>query len=79
MGVIKEITLLPVAPLRFTVWVADKVAEELDHEFRSPEAYVRRLREIENAHGRGELDDEQAAELEARVLEQASGWAGNRR
>jgi hypothetical protein len=70
---IKELTLLPVAPLRFTVWVAGKVAEQADHEQNSPEAIVRQLQEIEQARLRGELDDEQAAELEVQVLGRASG------
>ena len=72
MGLIKELTLLPVAPLRFTVWVASKVADEVDHEQNSPEARVRRLREIEEARARGDLDDDEAAELEAQVLTEAS-------
>jgi hypothetical protein len=69
----KELTLLPVAPLRFTVWVAGKIAEQADHEQNSPEAIVRQLQEIEQARVRGELDDEQAAELEVQVLGRASG------
>ena len=73
MGVIKELSLLPIAPLRFTVWVAEKVADQADREQNSPEARIRKLREIEHARRRGELDDEQAAELEARVIEQAAG------
>jgi hypothetical protein len=73
VGMIRELTLLPVAPLRFTVWVAGKVAEQADHEQNSPEAIVRQLQEIEQARLRGELDDEQAAELEVQVLGRASG------
>jgi Gas vesicle protein G len=76
MGVIRELSLLPLAPLRFTVWVAEKVADQADHEQNSPEARLRRLRAIEDARTRGELDDEQAAELEARVIAQAA--AGER-
>jgi hypothetical protein len=78
MGVIREMALLPVAPLRLTVWVAGKVGEQVDREHNSPEARVRRLREIEDARVRGELTDERAAELEALVLEQAGGGAGYR-
>jgi Gas vesicle protein G len=73
MGVIKELSLLPLAPLRFTVWVAGKVAEEADQQLNSPQARVRQLQEIEQARERGELDDEQAAELEAQVIARASG------
>ena len=77
MGLFKELALLPVAPLRFTVWVAGRVAEQVDHELSSPEALVRRLREIEDARARGELDDERAAELEAIVIAQAGGGPGH--
>jgi hypothetical protein len=73
MGLIRELSLMPVAPLRFTLWVAGKVAEQADHERNSPEGRLRRLREIEQARVRGELDDEQAAELEAQVVEEAAG------
>jgi hypothetical protein len=69
----KELALLPVAPLRFTVWVAGKVAEQADHEQNSPEAIVRQLQEIEQARLRGELDEEEAAEREVQVLERAGG------
>jgi hypothetical protein len=72
----KQLALLPVAPLRFTVWVADKVAEEADQKLNSPQAYVQRLREIEDARVRGDLTDEEAAELEAEVIERASGVGG---
>jgi hypothetical protein len=70
---IKELTLLPLAPLRFTVWVAGKVAEQADQEQNSPEAIVRQLQEIEQARVRGELDDDQAAEREVQVLARAGG------
>ena len=72
MGVIKELSLLPIAPVRFTVWVASKVAEQVDTEQHSPEGLVRRLREIDAARSRGEIDEDQAAELEAQVIAQAS-------
>jgi Gas vesicle protein G len=77
VGVIKELALVPVAPLRFTVWVADKVAEQVDREQNSPEARVRRLRQIEDARARGELDDDEAAELEALVIEGAREGDGH--
>jgi Gas vesicle protein G len=78
MGVTKELALLPVAPLRFTIWVAHKVAEQVEHERSSPQAIARRLHEIDEARARGELDEEQVAELEAEVLAQAGGGAGHR-
>jgi hypothetical protein len=73
MGVIKELSLLPLAPLRFTVWVAEKVSEEADQQLNSPQAYMRQLREIDDARARGEIDDEQAAELEAQLIARVYG------
>ena len=70
MGLIKELVLLPVAPLRFTVWVSEKVAEEADREQYSTGAGVQKLEAIEEAREKGEVDEEEAAELEGEVLEQ---------
>ena len=69
MGMMKELLLLPVAPLRFTVWVGDKVAEQVERDHFSPEAHMRQLREIDEKRARGELSEEQAAEAEAKIIE----------
>lgn len=67
---LKQLLLLPTAPLRFTVWVADKVAEEADKQEFSPQAGIRKLEEIEQMRERGEIDEDEAAEIEGRILEQ---------
>jgi Gas vesicle protein G len=69
-GLFKQVVLLPAAPLRFTVWVADKVAEEADQREFSPEAAVRKIDELEEKRQRGEIGEDEAAELEGRILEQ---------
>lgn len=69
MSLLKELALLPVAPLRFTVWVAQQVADEADRQQRGPGAPARRLHRIDEARRRGELDEDEAATLEGRVLE----------
>jgi hypothetical protein len=75
VGLIRELVLLPVAPLRFTVWVAEQVADEADRKQYSPGAGVQQLEEIEEARERGELDEEEAAELEGEVIEQQTSRA----
>jgi predicted metal-dependent TIM-barrel fold hydrolase len=70
VGLIKELVLLPAAPLRFTVWVADKVAEEADKQEFSSGAAVQKLDELEEKRERGEIGEEEAAEKEGKVLEQ---------
>jgi hypothetical protein len=76
VGLIKELALLPVAPLRFTVWVSEKVAEEADRKQHSPGAGVQQLEAIEEARERGEIDEEEAAELEGKIIEQQMTRAG---
>lgn len=68
MGLFTQLILLPLAPVRFTVWVSEKVAEQVDREQRSPEAHMRQLREIDEKRKRGELTDEQAAQAEAKII-----------
>jgi hypothetical protein len=70
MGLIKELALLPVAPLRFAVWVADKVAEEADRQEFSQGAGVQKLQQLEEAREKGDVGEEEAEELEGKVLEQ---------
>lgn len=73
MGLMKELALLPVAPLRFTVWVAEQVTDEVDRSEYSAGAGVQKLEEIEEARAKGEIDEERARELEGQVLEQQLG------
>ena len=69
MGLIKELALLPVAPLRFTVWVADQVTDEADRQQFSAGAGVQQLEQIEEARERGEIDEEEAAERQGEIIE----------
>ncbi len=78
MGLFKELALLPAAPLRFTVWVADKVAEEADRKEYSPAAGVQKIEEIEEKRERGEIGEDEAAEVEGRILEQQAERAARR-
>jgi hypothetical protein len=70
MGLIKELALLPAAPLRFTFWVADKLNEEVQRQEYSPAAGVRKIEELEEKRERGEIDEEEAAEVEGEIIEQ---------
>ncbi len=75
MGVLKELVLLPIAPLRFTVWVADQVAQEADRRQFSAPAVMQQLDELEQARERGELDEDRAAQLEGELLQQQASRA----
>ena len=73
MGLLTEIVLLPLAPVRFTGWIARQVADEADRERFSSGAAVRRLAEIEEASERGEIGEEEEAALQGQVLGQVAG------
>ena len=70
MGLITNLLLLPAAPLRLTLWVGEQVAKETDRQHFSAAAGARKLQQIEQAREQGELDEEEAAELEGEIIEQ---------
>ncbi len=55
-------------------WVAEQLADEADRQQFSAEAGVGQLEEIQQARERGEIDDEQARQLEEQVLETQMAW-----
>ncbi len=68
MGLIKELILLPLAPVRGTVWVAEQLAAEAERQL-DPRALRRRsLLELERRRAAGEIDDEEYDRLEDEVL-----------
>lgn len=68
MGVIKGLALVPLAPLRVTLWVSEKVAEETERQHYSQGAVVAQLREAEAAAQRGEISEQEAHEREGRII-----------
>jgi len=69
VGVIKELLLLPLAPVRGTVWVVEQVAEEADRQLYDPAAIRRQLAELEMDYESGRLSDEERDQEEAVLLE----------
>lgn len=73
MGLIKELALLPVAPLRFTVWVAEQLEQEAQRREGGPAAAQRELQELEAARERGELPAEEAERRQGKTIERIAG------
>ena len=69
MGVISGILLAPLAPVRGVVWVAEKIADEVERREFSEAAGVRQLEEIDELRKRGEIDEEEARAREAAIIE----------
>jgi hypothetical protein len=69
MGFLTGLVLLPLAPLRGTIWLAEKLAEVAEREL-DDEATVRRLLvEAEIAFDSGELTEEEYELIEDELLE----------
>lgn len=62
MGLITGLLTLPLAPVRGTVWLAERIQEQAELELNDEEALRQQLAELEAARELGEHDD---AELDA--------------
>ena len=68
MGLISGLLLLPLAPVRGTVWIAERLAEQAEAEMQDESAIHTALHELEAARDAGEIDDQQLAEAEDELL-----------
>jgi hypothetical protein len=73
MGLISGLVTLPLAPVRGTVWVADKVLEEAENQYYDPDSIRRQMEEVDELRAAGEISDEDAEVIEddlvARLME----------
>jgi hypothetical protein len=69
MGLIAGLLTLPLAPIRATAWLGERLLEQAQAEFYS-EARIRELlAEVEHARAAGELDPDEAARIEDELVE----------
>ncbi len=71
MGLLTGLLTLPLAPVRGVAWVAEVVAEEADRQMAEATSPERALAELEAARATGEISEEEAAALEAELLDEA--------
>jgi hypothetical protein len=69
MGLFKELVLLPVAPLRGTVKVAEVLAEEADRRLYDEENIKRELIQLEIDAEEGRVGDVERARVEDDLME----------
>jgi len=79
MGVIKELLLLPLAPVRGTVWVAEQLAEEAERQLDPRAVRRRRLTELEARYAAGEIGDAEFELLEDQILLETTTTSGGTR
>jgi hypothetical protein len=69
MGLITGLLTLPLAPVRGTVWIAERLLEQAEAELNDENAIIAQLMEIDAAREAGEISEEDAAEAEDILLE----------
>lgn len=70
MGLIAGILTLPLAPVRGTVWIAERLEEAAEEELQDDSAIRAALLELEVAREDGTMDEDEIVEAENELLEQ---------
>ena len=76
MGLITALVTLPLAPVRGTIWIAERLLDEAERELNDPAAIEQRLDEAEAAYERGELTQEEFELLEEELVGRLTGRGG---
>lgn len=69
MGLFSNVLLLPLAPLRGVVWIAQMLADIAANELNDPEVLRSKLRDAEEAHARGEITAQELERVEDAVFD----------
>ena len=85
MGLITGLLLLPVAPVRGVLWIAEKITDEVTRQYYGEGAIAKQLRQVDDARKSGQIDEEEAARREQELIDRriaavagAAGGAGGR-
>jgi Gas vesicle protein G len=76
MGLITGLLTLPLAPVRGTVWLAERIQEQAEEELYDESAIRDGLLEVEAARQAGTLDEEELAAAEDALLERLMASRG---
>jgi Gas vesicle protein G len=69
VGLITGLLTLPLAPVRGTVWIAERILEQAEAELDDEGAIMAQLMDIDAAREAGEIGEQEAAEAEDILLE----------
>jgi Gas vesicle protein G len=68
MGLITGLLTLPLAPVRGTVWLAERIQEQAEAQFNDEDAIQAGLLELEELREAGEIDPEELDEAEDALI-----------
>ena len=69
MGLITGLLTLPLAPVRGTVWLAERIQEQAEEELYDESAITAGLLELEEARQAGTLEEDELAAAEDALIE----------
>jgi Gas vesicle protein G len=69
VGLITGLLTLPLAPVRGTVWLAERIQEQAEAELYDEDVIRAQLMDIEAAREAGEISEEEATQAEDQLLE----------
>ena len=76
MGLITGLLTLPLAPVRGTMWIAERLEEQARNELYDESAIRAGLVALEEARESGELDEDEIDEAENELLERLMAARG---
>ena len=82
MGLISGLLTLPLAPVRGTVWLAERIQEQAEEELYDESAIRAGLLALEEAREAGDVDEDELAAAEDALIERLMvirGLAGEER
>lgn len=69
MGLLSEVLLLPLAPIRGSMWVLDQVVADAERQYYDPSAIQAQLAALEQQLEAGEIDEETFDRQEDQLLD----------
>lgn len=68
MGLFSGLLMLPLAPVRGVVWIAEQVYDQADREISDPSEILQQLAELDEARNSGEISAQECADAEKRLV-----------
>ena len=69
MGLVTGLLGLPLMPIRGVVWLGEQILSEAEGQLHDPARIRAQLEQVDEARRRGELSDDECAEIENELLE----------
>jgi len=76
MGLLTGLLTLPLAPVRGTIWIAERLLEEAERELNDPAAIEQQLLIAEERYEREEISAEEFEQIEDELLRRLTRGGG---